>query len=76
MRDDILEEDMPPWRRFLFTAPSPGQHLVCSPGHDARTIAKAADRAEDVGHVRALQASEHRMMTSIEEVNVRINYQA
>nr|GFB72101.1 hypothetical protein [Tanacetum cinerariifolium] len=53
-----------------------GQHLVCSPGHDARTIAKAADRAEDVGHVRALQASEHRMMTSIEEVNVRINYQA
>ncbi|GJY25076.1 putative reverse transcriptase domain-containing protein [Tanacetum coccineum] len=42
-----------------------------SPGHDARTIARAADRAEDVGYARALQASEHRMMTSIEEVNLR-----
>nr|GEU73608.1 hypothetical protein [Tanacetum cinerariifolium] len=53
-----------------------GQSLVCSPGHDARTIARSADRAEDVGYVRALHASEHRMMTSIEEVNLRINYQA
>nr|GFC26513.1 hypothetical protein [Tanacetum cinerariifolium]GFC26547.1 hypothetical protein [Tanacetum cinerariifolium] len=31
--------------------------------------------AEDVGYVRALHASEHRMMTSIEEVNLRISYQ-
>ncbi|GKF59026.1 hypothetical protein Tco_0175812, partial [Tanacetum coccineum] len=30
----------------------------------------------DVGYVRALQASEHRMMTSIEEVNLRVSYQA
>ncbi|GKC94810.1 hypothetical protein Tco_1160252, partial [Tanacetum coccineum] len=44
------------------------QGLIRSPGHDARTIARAADRAEDVGYVRALQASEHRMNTSIEEV--------
>ncbi|GJV27741.1 putative reverse transcriptase domain-containing protein [Tanacetum coccineum] len=36
----------------------------------------AVDRAEDVGYVRALQASEHRMMTSIEEVNLRVSYQA
>ncbi|GKA09548.1 hypothetical protein Tco_0688879 [Tanacetum coccineum] len=43
-----------------------GQGLIRSPGHDARTIARAADRAEDVGYVRALQASEHRMMTSID----------
>nr|GEY62101.1 putative reverse transcriptase domain-containing protein [Tanacetum cinerariifolium] len=44
-----------------------GQGLIRSPGHDTRTIARAADRAEDVGYVRALQASERRMMTSIEE---------
>ncbi|GJX81079.1 hypothetical protein Tco_0329228 [Tanacetum coccineum] len=44
--------------------------------HDAWTIARAADRAEDVGYVRALQASEHRMMTSIKEVNLRVSYQA
>ncbi|GKA19747.1 hypothetical protein Tco_0699662 [Tanacetum coccineum] len=48
-----------------------GQGLTRSPGHDARTIARAADRAEDVGYVRALQASERRMMTSMEEVNLR-----
>ncbi|GKA28014.1 putative reverse transcriptase domain-containing protein [Tanacetum coccineum] len=52
-----------------------GQGLIRSPGHDARTIARAADRAYGVGYVRALQASEHRMMTSIEEVNLRVSYQ-
>nr|GEW19399.1 hypothetical protein [Tanacetum cinerariifolium] len=103
MRDDILEEDMPPRMRFVFTAPLPGcdvaessvaaaipprgqydfidtvevgQGLIRSPGHDARTIARAADRAEDVGYVRALQASENKMMTSIKEVNLRVSYQA
>ncbi|GJV42259.1 hypothetical protein Tco_1420699, partial [Tanacetum coccineum] len=70
IRDDILEEDMPPRRRFVLTAPPP------SPGHDARTIARSADRAEDVSYVRALQTSKHRMMTSIEEVNLRVSYQA
>ncbi|GKC83113.1 hypothetical protein Tco_1138830, partial [Tanacetum coccineum] len=90
IRDDIPEEDMPPQRRFVLTAPPPGcdvaessaavraprrqydfvdaveagQGLIHSLGHDARTIARAADRAEDVGYVRALQAFEHRMMTS------------
>ncbi|GJR52732.1 hypothetical protein Tco_1403253 [Tanacetum coccineum] len=53
-----------------------GQGLIRSPGHDARTIARATDRVENVGYVRALQASEHRMMTSIEEVNLRVSYQA
>ncbi|GKB88606.1 hypothetical protein Tco_0960878 [Tanacetum coccineum] len=48
-----------------------GHGLIRSPGHDAWTIARAPDRAKDVGYVRALQASEHRMMTSIEEVNLR-----
>nr|GEV30133.1 reverse transcriptase domain-containing protein [Tanacetum cinerariifolium] len=102
-KDDIPEEDMPPWRRFVFTTPLPGcnvaessaaaaraprgqydfvhivevgQGLICSLGHDARTIFRFADRAKDVGYVRALQASEHRMMTSIKEVNLRIIYQA
>ncbi|GJY42584.1 hypothetical protein Tco_0430797 [Tanacetum coccineum] len=95
MRDDIPEEDMPPRRRFVLTAPPPrydvaesyaaaaarvprgqydfvnaveaGQGLIHSPGHDTRTIARAADRSEDVGYVRALQTSEQRMMTSIKE---------
>ncbi|GJV76726.1 hypothetical protein Tco_1508310 [Tanacetum coccineum] len=31
-----------------------GQGLIRSPGHDARTIARATDRAENVGYVRAL----------------------
>ncbi|GJQ92998.1 hypothetical protein Tco_0004137 [Tanacetum coccineum] len=103
MRDDIPEEDLPPRRRFILTAPPPrcdvaessaaaaraprgqydfvdaveaGQGLIRSPGHDARTIARVADRAKDVGYVRALHAFEHRMMTSIEEVNLRVSYQA
>nr|GEV15567.1 reverse transcriptase domain-containing protein [Tanacetum cinerariifolium] len=103
-RDDILEEDMPPQRRFVFTASPPGydvvessaaaaarapkgqydfvytveagQGLIHSLGHNAWTIARAVDRAEDVVYVRALHDSEHTMMTSIEEVNLRINYQA
>ncbi|GJW43766.1 putative reverse transcriptase domain-containing protein [Tanacetum coccineum] len=103
IRDDIPEEDMPPRRRFILTAPPPGcdvaesstaaaraprgqydfvdtvkagHGLIRSPGHDAQTFARAADRAEDVGYVRALQASEHRMITSIKEVNLRVSYQA
>ncbi|GKC12328.1 hypothetical protein Tco_1009110, partial [Tanacetum coccineum] len=53
-----------------------GQGLIRSPGHDTRTIARAADIAEDVGYVRDLQTSEYRMMTSIKEVNLRVSYQA
>nr|GEW56044.1 hypothetical protein [Tanacetum cinerariifolium] len=48
-----------------------GQSLFCRPGHNARTIARAVDRAEDVGYVRALHDSEHRMMTSIKEARNR-----
>nr|GEU36686.1 putative reverse transcriptase domain-containing protein [Tanacetum cinerariifolium] len=48
-----------------------GQGLIRCPGHDARTIARAADRAVDVGYVKALQAFERRMMSSIKEVNLR-----
>nr|GFB33952.1 hypothetical protein [Tanacetum cinerariifolium] len=104
-RDDILEEVMPPRRRFVFTAPPPGwdvaesfaaaataraprsqydfvdtveagQGRIHSSVHDAWTIARAADKVEDVGYVRALQASERRMMTFIEEVNLKVSYQA
>nr|GEY94981.1 hypothetical protein [Tanacetum cinerariifolium] len=71
----IPKEDMPPWRRFILTAPLPGC-LINSPSHDTRTIARAANKAEEVGYVRALQDSKHRMMTFIEEVNLRIIYQA
>nr|GEV87440.1 putative reverse transcriptase domain-containing protein [Tanacetum cinerariifolium] len=101
--DDIPKEDIPPWRRFVLTAPSlgcdvaessaaatraprsqynfnntveAGHGLIHSPGHDTQTIARAADRAYDVGYVRALQAFERRMMTFIEEVNLRVSYQA
>ncbi|GJX74784.1 hypothetical protein Tco_0313379 [Tanacetum coccineum] len=53
-----------------------GQGLIRSPSHDTQTIARVADKAEDVGYVRALQASEHIMINSIEEVNLRVSYQA
>ncbi|GJV40582.1 hypothetical protein Tco_1419022, partial [Tanacetum coccineum] len=49
-----------------------GQGLIRSPGHDGWTIARVADIVEDVGYVRALQASKRRMMTSIKEVNLRL----
>ncbi|GJZ91411.1 hypothetical protein Tco_0663338 [Tanacetum coccineum] len=75
MRNDIPEEDMPPQRRFVLTAPLPGCDVAESSAAAARPP-RAADRVEDVGYVRALQASEHRMTTSIEEVNLRVNYQA
>nr|GFB42665.1 hypothetical protein [Tanacetum cinerariifolium] len=48
-----------------------GKGLIRSPGQDARTIARVANRAEDVGYVKALQASERRMKTSIKEVNLK-----
>ncbi|GJR76964.1 putative reverse transcriptase domain-containing protein [Tanacetum coccineum] len=51
------------------------QGLVSSPGHDARTIARAADRAEDVGYVRALQASLVKMMNfNRGNVTLRVSY--
>nr|GEY77181.1 hypothetical protein [Tanacetum cinerariifolium] len=102
-KDDILEEDMPPRRRFALTGSPPGcdvaesstaaatraprsqydfvdtveagQGLIRSPDHDTQTITRAAGRAEDASYVRALQASERKMMTSIEEVNLRVSYQ-
>ncbi|GJT25096.1 ribonuclease H-like domain-containing protein [Tanacetum coccineum] len=65
---------MPPQRRFILAAPPPGCDVAES--STAARAPRAADRAENVGYVRALQASKHRMMTSIEEVNLRVIYQA
>nr|GEY01660.1 hypothetical protein [Tanacetum cinerariifolium] len=77
---DVVESyaaTRPPRGQYdFFDTIEAGHGLIRSPGHDYQTIARAADRAEDVGYVRALQASEHKMMTSIKEVNLRINYQA
>ncbi|GKE36045.1 hypothetical protein Tco_1455367, partial [Tanacetum coccineum] len=75
MRDDIPEEDMPPRRRFVLAASPPGCDVAKSSAAAARAP-RVAGRAEDVGYVRALQAFEHRMMTSIEIVNMRVSYQA
>nr|GFD60265.1 hypothetical protein [Tanacetum cinerariifolium] len=52
-----------------------GQGLIRSPVNDTQTIARAADRAWDVSYAKALLASERKMMTSIEEVNLRVTYQ-
>ncbi|GKE64182.1 hypothetical protein Tco_1518343 [Tanacetum coccineum] len=73
MRDDIPEEDMPPRRRFVLTAPSPGCDVAESSTAAAARAPRAADKAEDVGYVRALQASEYKMMTSIEDIRLDIN---
>ncbi|GKB47646.1 hypothetical protein Tco_0898399, partial [Tanacetum coccineum] len=61
MRDDIPKEDMPPQNRFVLTASPPRCDI-------AESFADAAARAP--------KASEHRMMTSIEKVNLRVSYQA
>nr|GEX94650.1 putative reverse transcriptase domain-containing protein [Tanacetum cinerariifolium] len=71
MRDDIPEEDMPPQRGFIVTAPLPGCDVAESFAAARAPRSQAADRAKDVGFPRALQASERRIMTSIEETDHR-----
>ncbi|GKE95570.1 hypothetical protein Tco_1580425 [Tanacetum coccineum] len=70
MRDDIPEEDMPPRRRFVLTAPPPG----CDVAESSAAAARAPRRRCDF--VDTVEDSEHRMMNSIEEVNLRVSYQA
>nr|GEU63599.1 putative reverse transcriptase domain-containing protein [Tanacetum cinerariifolium]GEU81628.1 putative reverse transcriptase domain-containing protein [Tanacetum cinerariifolium] len=70
-RDDFLEEDMPFQRRFVLTSTSPG----CDVAESSAAAAARAPR-KYIGYVRALQTFELRMMTSIEEVNLRVSYQA
>nr|GFB92898.1 hypothetical protein [Tanacetum cinerariifolium] len=103
MRDEIAKEDIPPQRRFILTALSPGcdvvesfafatarssrgqydfvdtveagQGLICSPCHDARTIARAADRAEDVGYRQSAEdrAVRQMMRTHVLEARAQID---
>ncbi|GJV21368.1 hypothetical protein Tco_1370388 [Tanacetum coccineum] len=76
IRDDIPEEDMPPRRRFVLTTPPHRCDVAESSAAATRAPRhQAADRAEDVGYVRSLQASKQRMMTFIKEVNLS-SYQA
>ncbi|GJS62841.1 putative reverse transcriptase domain-containing protein [Tanacetum coccineum] len=73
MRDDIPKEDMPPQRRFVLTAPPPGYDIVVS---SAATAARASRGQYDLLMLLGQdEASERRMMTSIEEVNLRVSYQ-
>ncbi|GJQ91013.1 hypothetical protein Tco_0002152 [Tanacetum coccineum] len=69
MRYDIPEEDMPPQRRFVLTASPPGCDV-------AESSAAAAGRPSRGQYNFVDTASEHRMITSIEEVNLRVSYQA
>ncbi|GJT68628.1 hypothetical protein Tco_1020108 [Tanacetum coccineum] len=69
MRDDIPEEDMPPRRRFVLTA--------SLPVYDVAESSAAAAARPPRGHYDFVDtASEHMMMTSFEEVNLRVSYQA
>ncbi|GKF22588.1 hypothetical protein Tco_0074910, partial [Tanacetum coccineum] len=47
MRDDIPKEDMPPWRRFVLTAPPLGYDVAESSAVAAARAPRATDRAED-----------------------------
>ncbi|GJV78355.1 hypothetical protein Tco_1509939 [Tanacetum coccineum] len=73
MRDDIPEDDMPPRRRFVLAAPPPGCDVAKSSAAAARP---PRGQYDFVDTVVAGQDFELRMMTSIEEVNLRVSYQA
>ncbi|GJS42189.1 hypothetical protein Tco_0567232 [Tanacetum coccineum] len=106
MRDDIPEEDRPPRRRFVLTAPLPGcdvaessanaaarpprglydfvdtveagQGLIRSPGHDTRTVARAADKGEDIGYVRRQESEDfytqlHDARTDRRDIRLKID---
>nr|GEW82628.1 hypothetical protein [Tanacetum cinerariifolium] len=68
-RDDIPEEDMPPQRRFTSTTPSPGCDI-------AESSTAAAARHLGVSMILSILLKQDRGMTSIEEVNLRVSYQA
>nr|GEW90306.1 putative reverse transcriptase domain-containing protein [Tanacetum cinerariifolium] len=75
MREDIPEEDMPPWRRFAFTTPLPRCDIAKSSAAAARAPRSQYDFVDTVEAGQGL-ASEQRMMTSIKEVKLRVSYQA
>ncbi|GKD17983.1 hypothetical protein Tco_1207141, partial [Tanacetum coccineum] len=72
MRDDIPEENMPPRKRFVLTAPPPG----CDVSESSAAAATRAPREQRMLVMLELYRLEHKMMTSIEEVNLRASYQS
>ncbi|GKC61739.1 hypothetical protein Tco_1089337 [Tanacetum coccineum] len=55
-----------------------GQGLIRSPGHDARTIARAVDREEDVGYVRRRESEDfytqlHNARTDRRDIRLEID---
>ncbi|GKG00824.1 hypothetical protein Tco_0302514, partial [Tanacetum coccineum] len=54
MRDGISEADMTFQRRFVLSSPPPRCDVAESSAAAATRPPRAADRAEDVGYVRAL----------------------
>ncbi|GKE21203.1 hypothetical protein Tco_1432715, partial [Tanacetum coccineum] len=55
-----------------------GRGLICSPGHDAWTIARVADRAEDVGYVRMNESENfytqlHDAQTDCKDIRLEID---
>nr|GEY97740.1 hypothetical protein [Tanacetum cinerariifolium] len=70
-RDDIIKEDMLPRRRFASNTPPPGfetrQGLNRSPGHDAWTIARDPDRADDVGYAQVHRQESKYLYTQLHD---------
>nr|GEX25626.1 reverse transcriptase domain-containing protein [Tanacetum cinerariifolium] len=49
LHDSKIKNRIAPWSQYDFVnTVEAGQDLICSPGHDTWTIARTADRAEDV----------------------------
>nr|GEX60815.1 putative reverse transcriptase domain-containing protein [Tanacetum cinerariifolium] len=69
--DDISKEDIPPRRRFVLTAPPPGCDVA-----ETSVVAAATRAPRSQYNFIDTVASEHRMMTFIEEVTLRVSYQA
>nr|GEY10713.1 reverse transcriptase domain-containing protein [Tanacetum cinerariifolium] len=78
-RDDILVEDMPPQRIFALTGPPPG----CDVAESSAAAAARAPRSQydfvDTVEFVCLDIGDSKIFnitTSIEEVNLRVSYQA
>ncbi|GJV83425.1 putative reverse transcriptase domain-containing protein [Tanacetum coccineum] len=80
-KEHVPEDEDAKERRFLLTAPPPG----CDVAESSAAAAARAPRGQydfvdaigtGQGLIHTLQTSEHKMMTSIEEVNLRVSYQA
>ncbi|GKB76125.1 putative reverse transcriptase domain-containing protein, partial [Tanacetum coccineum] len=80
-RADILEVELPPWKRLLLTAPTPRFEIgESSTAAAARQPRSTMARRVDYGFIDTLDASIHatkqRAMVIVESVNLRVNCQA